>query len=311
MSFWTDVVDDTKLCSLICFRFGPRLRMRRLHLCLKAGASMLIIFPLVVLLGVVSTATLAHAAKLIDGTVNDDPDEVSTNYLKGALPDLCDPTNPQNEFLFDARPSAEYAMSHIPCARNVAQKPGTPTSEYISDACEIQRIVGENNKQARIILYCNGPFCGKSIRLGDDLVDPNNPCGGFTNVWRYQAGAPVWRALEDTAMQIEASAVKEVWFNDQTARIFDARDDTGRQTGGRIPGAIVLPIGDVSMAKEDGRLPMDDHNTRIICFGKDGEQAEKLADAIAHNAFDNVTFFNGTAEEFREAIFHETGPKGN
>jgi len=98
-----------------------------------------------------------------------------------------------------------------------------------------------------------------------------------------------------------------VWVNDRTSRIYDARPDTGRHPGGIIPRAIVLPVTEVTAAKDDGRLPMEDHNTRIICFGETGAQAKALADEIAKNAFHNVTFFDGTAEEFREAIFHETG----
>jgi rhodanese-related sulfurtransferase len=295
MSFWTNFVSSETFSSLNRFRTRRR---------------MLIILPLVLLSAIVFTGSLAQADLLNDGLVSNSTDptpEVSTNelkaYLQGDPPPLCDPTNPQNIFLFDARPSAEYAMSHIPCARNVAQKPGTPTAEYISDAAEIERIVGEDNKDAMVILYCNGPFCGKTKRLASDLLaDPYY----FTNVLRYQAGAPVWRALVGT-MQIEASALREVWVNDGTSRIYDARPNIDRHSGGRIPRSIVLPVDEVLTAKEDGRLPMEDHNTRIICFGEDGTQAKELADAISKNAFHNVTFFNGTAEEFREAIFHETG----
>jgi rhodanese-related sulfurtransferase len=303
MNYWRNIVSTTTFLSLISL-CGWRLRVPRLSLYPKVKSSMSIVLLLSALLVMVSTGPLAQAADLLDdATVAGDNDEVSTNALTAALPDLCDPTNPQNEFLFDARPSAEYAMSHIPCARNVAQKPGTPTSEYISDACEIERIVGVNNKNARLILYCNGPLCGKTKRLETDLtapVDEDHPCAGFTNVWRYQAGAPVWRALVGT-MQIEASAVREVRKKDKTARIYDARPDTGKHRGVRIPHSIGLPVDEVTAAKDDGRLPMEDHNTRIICFGETGSQAEALADEIAKNAFHNVSFFNGTAEEFRKA----------
>jgi rhodanese-related sulfurtransferase len=265
---------------------------------MKAKLSMLIIIPLVCLLAIVSTGVFAQATVnlLNDGVVSDSTtptSEISTNELKSFLAE-------GSAWVFDARPTAEYAMSHIPGAMNVAQKPGTPTSEYISDAAEIERIVGD--KTALIILYCNGPFCGKTKRLAQDLLDE-----GFTNILRYQAGAPVWRALVGT-MQIEASAVREVWVKDMTSRIYDARPNTGRHCGGRIPRSIVLPVNEVTAAKDDGRLPMEDHNTRIICFGENGSQAKALANEISKNAFHNVTFFDGTAEEFREAIFHKTGP---
>jgi hypothetical protein len=33
-------------------------------------------------------------------------------------------------------------------------------------------------------------------------------------------------------------------------------------------------VGEVKTAKDDGRLPMEDHNTRIIVFGRDMAQAQ-------------------------------------
>jgi len=265
---------------------------------LKSSTLTAILLFLVGLLGILSTAAFAQAASALlnEGIVSTSTNptvEVSTNELKAILA-------ANSARVFDARPTAEYAMSHIPGALNVAQKSGTPTSEYISDAAEIERIVS-GDKTASIVLYCNGPFCGKTKRLASDLL-----AAGFTNVRRYQAGAPVWRALVGT-MQIEASAVKDVWSKDLTVRIYDARPVTGENRGANIPRSIALPINEVTAAKDDGRLPMEDHNTRIICFGETGAQAKALADEISQNAFHNVTFFNGAAEAFREAIFHETG----
>lgn len=289
MRFWTNIIRTATSLSLIHSRSGCGLREHRPPLHAKAK-SMRIIFPLVILLAMVSTAVFAQTVNLLnDGIVSDSSmptPEVSTNEIRAILAE-------ESAWVFDARPPAEYAISHIPGALNVAQKPGTPTSEYISDAAEIERIVG-GDMSAPIILYCNGPFCGKTKRLAQDLLD-----AGFTNILRYQAGAPVWRALVGT-MQIEASAVHKVWKNDRTSRIYDARSDAGRY---RIPRSIVLPVNEVTAAKDDGRLPMEDHNTRIICFGETGSQAKALADEISKNAFHNVAFFDGTAEQFFEAIF--------
>jgi hypothetical protein len=61
----------------------------------------------------------------------------------------------------------------------------------------------------------------------------------------------------------------------------------------------VLPgkdVGEVFAAKNDGRLPMEDHNTRIIVFGEDGKQAREVAEAVAREAFHNVTYFAGSYE---------------
>jgi rhodanese-related sulfurtransferase len=59
---------------------------------------------------------------------------------------------------------------------------------------------------------------------------------------------------------------------------------------------------EVREAKEDGRLPMEDHNTRIIVFGRNGAQARPAAEALAKNAFHNVSYFPGTFEQLRTAL---------
>jgi rhodanese-related sulfurtransferase len=216
--------------------------------------------------------------------------EVSTEELRQLLAD-------QRAFVFDARPYQEYAVSHIPGARNVSAKPGVPMSEYVSDVAEIGRLIGAD-KATPIVLYCNGPFCGKSKRLSAALVE-----AGYTNVRRYQLGIPVWRALGGLT-EIEPESLRYVLANERTAVFIDARDPEpfGAQT---LPGARNLPrsglkpgndVGEVKAAKDDGRLPMDDHNTRIVVFGQDGAQAKAVAEAIAQEAFHNVAYFGGTFE---------------
>ncbi len=108
----------------------------------------------------------------------------------------------------------------------------------------------------------------------------------------YQLGAPTWRALVGV-MDIELEAVPYVMQGDKTAVLFDARDAEAFQSGS-IPGAVNLVKADVSKAKDDGCLPMDDHNTRIIVFGADGAQARAVAEEIAKNAFHNVAYFSGS-----------------
>jgi rhodanese-related sulfurtransferase len=201
--------------------------------------------------------------------------EVSTEELRLILAD-------QRAIVFDARPSQEYAVSHIPGARNVSAKPGMPLSEYVSDVAEIGRLVGPD-KSTPIVLYCNGPFCGKSKRLSAELVE-----AGYTHVRRYQLGIPVWRALGGLT-EIELEGLRYVLAGDQTAVFIDARDPEEFRTQ-TVPGARNLPrsglkpgkdVGEVKAAKDDGRLPMEDHNTRIIVFGQEGAQAKAVAEAIA------------------------------
>ena len=61
-------------------------------------------------------------------------------------------------------------------------------------------------------------------------------------------------------------------------------------------------VGEVRRAKDDGRLPMEDHNTRLIVLGKDAAEARFVAEAIAREAFHNVSYFPGTFEAARAAL---------
>ena len=213
--------------------------------------------------------------------------EVSTNELRKVLAE-------KSATVFDARPLMEYSMSHIPGAVNVSEKPGVPISQYVSDVVEVGRVVG-NNKSAPIILYCNGPFCGKSKRLSEELL-----AAGYTNVRRYQLGIPVWRALVGVT-QIELAGLLYVLEKDKTAVFLDARGPEEFKAGS-IPGAKSLPLADVKKAKDDGRLPMEDHNTRMIVFGRDGAQARAVTEAIAKEAFHNISFFGGSFDELRPKV---------
>ncbi len=47
---------------------------------------------------------------------------------------------------------------------------------------------------------------------------------------------------------------------------------------------------------------MKDHNTRIIVFGRDVEQAHEVAEALAREAFHNVTYFEGSYVILKESI---------
>lgn len=52
----------------------------------------------------------------------------------------------------------------------------------------------------------------------------------------------------------------------------------------------------------DGRLPIEDHNTRIVVFGQNSEQAREVAEALAREAFHNVTYFAGSYEAVKASI---------
>lgn len=230
------------------------------------------------------------------GEANQATAEVSTKELKDIIVK-------GSAAILDARPPLEYAVSHIPGALNVAPQPGRPAHLYISDVAEVGRLVG-GDKDKALVLYCNGPFCGKTKRLGTELVGQ-----GYSNVRRYQLGAPGWRTLGGGAMQTELAALRYI-ARDKTAVWIDAREtdvfDQGSVAGARnIPASGLRPGKDQGVmkeAKDDGRLPMDDHNARIIVFGSDARTARAVADAIASEAFHNVTFIADGIEQVRESL---------
>jgi rhodanese-related sulfurtransferase len=224
-----------------------------------------------------------------------DAPEISTRELERILQD-------GSAVVLDTRPHLEWSISHIPTALNVAPKPGVPMALYTSDVAEVGRLVDEDKSQP-LVLYCNGPYCGKSKRVARELL-----AAGYTDVRRYQLGAPVWRALVGV-MVIEPDGIRYVVENDQSAVWIDARDSS-EFAESSISGARNLPrsgvlagkdVGEVFVAKNDGRLPMEDHNTRIVVFGQDGNQAREVAEALAREAFHNVAYFTGAYEAI-EAI---------
>ncbi len=205
--------------------------------------------------------------------------------------------------VLDTRPHLEYSISHIPGAQNVAARPGVPMSIYVSDVAEVSRLVGGDSTRT-IVVYCNGPFCPKSKRLGDELSS-----AGHRKVLRYQLGIPVWRAFGGVTV-IEADGLRHVLALDRTAVVIDVRAPeaflAGSIAGARnIPRSLVVEgrdVGEVRKAKDDGRLPMQDHNTRIIVIGRTDADARFVAQALTHEAFHNVSYFPGTYEEARAAM---------
>ncbi len=230
------------------------------------------------------------------GELNPKTPEVSTDELRRILAE-------DAATVFDVRPHTEFAISHIPGALNVAQKPGSSKALYVSDVAAIGRLL-DGHKDRAVVLYCNGPFCGKTKRLAEELL-----AAGYTNVRRYQLGIPVWRALGGVT-QIEAEGARYVKRNDLTSVWLDTRPieqfQKGSLAGAKRIGIEVAQGGKdnpaMQRAKNDGTLPIEDHNTRIIVFGDDPQTVRSIADSLAKEAFHNVSFFAGTYAELAKAV---------
>lgn len=188
----------------------------------------------------------------------------------------------KSEPLLDVRSAQEYAIAHIPGSINLYEK-------------EVERITqAYPDKATRMVLYCNGPFCGKSKRLSEQLAKL-----GYTNVRRYQLGLPVWRALGNT-VQTNLEGFRYVFKGDKTAVYVDARSPVEIPKG-NVPGAVGIQAGEAEKANEDGRLPYKDKGTRVIVFADSAEEARKVAEEIARKAYWNSSYFGGTFAELKSA----------
>jgi len=234
-----------------------------------------------VTLGVTNAAS-AQGGSIYQATVaepNQKTREISTEDLRRIMAD-------GSALLLDARTPAEYAAGHIPGARDA----GGPSA-----VATVEKLVG-GDKGKPLVLYCNGPFCRASRRLGEQLV-----AAGFTDVRRYQLGMPIWRALGGPT-EIELEGVLRVYGHDQTAVFLDARS-AKEFAQGSLPGAQNVPADELaSGALKKAPLPVDDFNRRVVLFGDDAGQARALADALSKRPWHNVSYFAGSFEALSAAI---------
>ena len=209
------------------------------------------------------------------GEANAITPEINTEQLEKILAERSGP-------VLDVRFGQEYAIAHIPGSINIYEK-------------EIEMITQRfPDKATPIVLYCNGPFCGKSKRVSAELLKL-----GYTNVKRYQLGLPIWRALGHT-VQTDLAGIQYVVGVDKTAVFVDARS-RGEFEQASMPGAVNILAGQAEQANEptDGRLPHKDKGTRVIVFATDPKDARKVAEEVAKKAYWNSSYFGGTTDELR------------
>ena len=180
----------------------------------------------------------------------------------------------KSEPVFDVRSPKEYAIGHIPGTINVSELEVQRISELYPD------------RGTRMILYCNGPSCGKSKRTSEQLV-----AFGYTRVRRYQLGISVWRALSHT-VQTDLPGFDYIYTGDRTAVFVDARTPA-EYASGTVTGAVNIQKGEAAAANDDGRLPLTDKGTRIVVFGWTDEQSKAVATEIAEKAYWNSSYFGG------------------
>jgi rhodanese-related sulfurtransferase len=220
------------------------------------------------------------------GETNPVTPEISTEQLEKILAD-------RSGAVLDVRFAQEYAVAHIPGSINIHEKEIETITQRFPD------------KATPIVLYCNGPFCGKSKRVSAELVKL-----GYANVKRYQLGLPVWRALGHT-VQTDLAGFQYVVGADKTAVIVDARSRSEFEQAS-VPGAVNILAGEAEQANEpaDGRLPHKDKGTRVTVFSSDPKDARKVAEEIAKKAYWNSSYFGGTTNELQaRALWQQKKPK--
>ena len=184
----------------------------------------------------------------------------------------------KSEPVLDVRTAKEYAIGHIPGTINVFERELQRISELYPD------------RDTRMILYCNGPSCGKSKRTSEQLV-----ALGYTHVRRYQLGMSVWRALSHT-VQTDLAGFDYIYKGDHTAVFVDARTPA-EYASGTVTGAVNVQKGEAAAANDDGRLPLTDKGTRIVVFGRTDEQSKAVAIEIAQKAYWNSSYFGGAFDD--------------
>jgi len=236
---------------------------------------------LIVLLGIcpIATSPCVWAESTVYNTTlgetNPVTPEINTEQVKKILADSSGP-------VLDVRFVQEYAIAHIPGSINIYEKEIETVAQRFPD------------KATPIVLYCNGPFCGKSKRVSAELLKL-----GYSNVKRYQLGLPIWRALGNT-VQTDLAGVQYVVGADKTAVFVDARSRSEFEQAS-MPGAVNILAGEAEQANEptDGRLPHKDKGTRVIVFATDPKDARKVAEEIAKKAYWNSSYFGGTTDELK------------
>ena len=185
--------------------------------------------------------------------------------------------------VFDVRFPLEYAISHIPGAINIPPENNTSTDQEV-------RVLGQYVRSGQdFVLTCNGPFCGKSKRVTTALIQ-----AGYSesNIYRYQLGLPVWRALGNT-VQTDFEGFAYIFNRDETAVFVDARGKEAFKQN-TVACAVNVQPGEATAANDDGRLPLWDKGARVVVFAYDPQLAKQVASEIAKKAYWSSSYFSGT-----------------
>lgn len=198
---------------------------------------------------------------------------IESAQLKAMLED-------KKEFtLVDARTKEEYDEAHIIKAINVTEK------NYEAQASQLP-----SDKNALLVIYCNGVKCGKSKKVAERAE-----AAGYTNILIYADGFPVWeeKALPITAgpdysKKIETTKLKPAELKrliDSGAKAFvivDVRDESEYKEG-HIPTAINIPVE--TFAAKSEVLPKE---KKIVVYCNTGGRSYTAYRKLMKLAYPNI-----------------------
>jgi rhodanese-related sulfurtransferase len=92
--------------------------------------------------------------------------------------------------LIDTRIASEYAEGHLKGAMSVPYREKSAKSvDFDSSQDEFDLTKLPSDKEAAIVMYCNGPECWKSFKGSQAAIK-----GGYTNIHWYRMGFPDWKS---------------------------------------------------------------------------------------------------------------------
>ncbi|MFA7404920.1 MAG: rhodanese-like domain-containing protein [Pelobacteraceae bacterium] len=198
---------------------------------------------------------------------------VTSEQLKGLLDKKTDMV------LIDARSAQEYQEAHILTAINIPLSVLEKDSKVLTAA-----------KNARLLFYCNGIKCGKSVKSA--LIARSL---GYTDITIYAEGMPVWEEkgysiytgpgydkTVKTSM-IKPAVVKALLDSaPATLTVVDVRD--AKEFGERhVPGAINIPVE--SFAAGSGVL---DKGKQIVVYCNSGGRSYNAYRKLQKLAYPNI-----------------------
>ena len=199
------------------------------------------------------------------GQAGDSTREISTEELEASSS-----RNPRpcwTPVLPSSMPSVTF-----PAPSTWPRSPACPISMYVSDIAEIGRLV-RGNKAARSSSIATARTAARASGWRPSCSTRGTPTSGDTR-WEFPSGAPPVASARSSSRAFDTSRQRRHRRRHRQPR--GRRSSTGSLRGARnIPRSLVLEgkdVGEVKRAKDDGRLPMEDHNTRILVVGPDARR---------------------------------------